>query len=321
MDKRTQVNPLQPPTVLLPGGGGTAAMCALKSLRMANFPGKIVTTDADPLSPAFFLADAYATLPPISDPQFFVRALEVIEREQITLILPTSGFDIVVYSQQKAELARRGVTVIVSDYPALENCLDKWKFYQLTRERFPLPRTTLDPRLGVEFPCFVKPVRGKGSRGIALCRTEEELAHQLEKQQDLLIQEYLPGEEYSIDVLSDLQGNPLVAVPRVRLATKEGISIKGRVFHDPAIQQACMDLAYFLNLKGPSCMQMRRATTGEPKFLEVNPRMGGGTIFATLAGVNFAQLQVALATGTPVDIPSFRDLTVLRYYEEVVLEG
>ena len=229
------------PIILLPGGGGTAAVCALKSLRMAGFQGKIVSTDADPLSPGFFLADAYATLPPISDPQFFDRALEVIEREHISLILPTSGFDILVYSQRKEELERRGVTVIVSDYPAVEHCVDKWKFHQLTQERFPLPRTTLDPQLGVEFPCFVKPIRGKGSRGIALCRTAEDLAEQLQLRDDLLIQEYLPGEEFSIDVLSDLQGNALVAVPRVRLATKEGISVKGRVFHDARIQQVCME--------------------------------------------------------------------------------
>jgi carbamoyl-phosphate synthase large subunit len=320
MDRKTYNLPSQTPTILLPGGGGTAAMGALKSLRMAGFQGKIVSTDADPMSPAFFLADASATLPLISDPQFFERALEVIEREQISLILPTSGFDIIIYSQRKSELERRGVKVIVSDYPALENCLDKWKFYQLTQEHFPLPRTTLDPQLGVEFPCFVKPVRGKGSRGIALCRTAEELARQLESRNDLLIQEYLPGEEYSVDVLSDLQGNPLVAVPRVRLATKEGISVKGRVFHDPYIQQICMDLARFLGLKGPSCIQMRRAAAGEAKFLEVNPRMGGGTIFATLAGINFAQLQVELAEGKTVEIPPFRDLTILRYYEEVVME-
>ncbi len=315
------MNTSSSPTVLLPGGGGTAAICALKSLRLANFQGKIVSTDADPLSPGFFLADAYATLPPISDPQFFPQALEVIEREKISLILPTSGFDILVYSKHKAELARRGVTVIVSDPEALENCIDKWKFYQLTHERFPMPRSTLDPRAIGEFPCFVKPVRGKGSRGIALCRNAEELAEQVAKQKDLLIQEYLPGEEYSIDVLSDLDGNPIVAVPRVRLATKEGISVKGRVFHDAAIQETCLALARFLNLQGPSCMQMRRAADGTVKFLEVNPRMGGGTIFATLAGANFAQLQIELAAGRAVQVPTFRDITVLRYYEEVVLEG
>jgi carbamoyl-phosphate synthase large subunit len=296
-------------------------MGALKSLRMAGFKGRIVSTDADPLSPAIFLADAGTTLPPISDPQFFDRALEVIEREKVTLILPTSGFDTVVYSERKAELRERGVTAIVSDYDAVDACVDKMKFHLRTHERFPLPRTTMDPAGEVEFPCFVKPVRGKGSRGIALCRTREELAHQLELRSDLLIQEYLPGEEYSIDVLSDLEGEPLVAVPRSRLATKEGISVRGRVFHDPYMQQVCMDLARFLGLKGPSCMQMRRAANGDLKFLEVNPRMGGGTVFATLAGVNFAHLQVELAAGRKVEVPPFRDLTVVRYYEEIAIEG
>jgi carbamoyl-phosphate synthase large subunit len=138
---------------------------------------------------------------------------------------------------------------------------------------------------------------------------------------DLLIQEYLPGEEYSIDVLSDLQGNPLVAVPRVRLATKEGISVKGKVVHDQYIQDVCLELARFLNLKGPTCMQMKRAADGQVKFLEVNPRIGGGTIFTTLAGVNFAALLLELVAGRPVEIPPFREVTVLRYYEEIVLDG
>lgn len=307
------------PTVLLPGGGGTAAVGALKSLRLAGFPGKIVSTDADPLSPGLYLADAYSTLPPISDPRFFDSALEVIERERVTLILPTSGFDILVYSRRKAELESRGVTVAMSDYPVVESCVDKWRFYQCTREHFPLPRTTLDPHQGATFPCFVKPIRGKGSRGIALCRNAKELAQQMAAHQDLLIQEYLPGEEYSIDVLSDLHGVPLVAVPRVRLATKEGISVKGKIVRDSQIQRECLALARFLGLKGPSCMQMKRDANGQLKFLEVNPRMGGGTIFTTLAGVNFATLLVALALGDTVQIPQFRELTVLRYYEEIVL--
>ena len=66
---------------------------------------------------------------------------------------------------------------------------------------------------------------------------------------------------------------------------------------------------------------MRRTASGEPKFLEVNPRMGGATIFSALAGVNLAQLQVDLAAGGSIEIPPFRDLTVVRYYEEIAIEG
>ena len=314
------------PTVLLPGGGGAAAISALKSLRLAGFRGRIVSTDIDRLAPAIFLADVGATLPPSTDPRFFGCALELIEREGISLILPTSGFDILVYSERKAELRRRGVTAIVSEPEAVETCVDKIKFSRRANERFPLPRTVLpgparEVADAVGLPCIVKPVLGKGGREIALCRTLGELAENLASRPEVLVQEFLPGDEYSIDVLSDLEGEPLVAVPRVRLKTDGGVSVRGRVFHDAGVQRVCMDLARFLGLKGPSCMQMRHTASGEPKFLEVNPRMGGATIFSALAGVNLAQLQVDLAAGGSIEIPPFRDLTVVRYYEEVAIEG
>ena len=82
-----------------------------------------------------------------------------------------------------------------------------------------------------------------------------------------------------------------------------------------------MEMAGFLGLKGPSCMQMKRDASDHSRFLEVNPRMGGGTVFTALAGVNVAALTVSLALGESVQIPPFRDITVLRYYEEVVVEG
>lgn len=309
-----------PPTVLLPGGGGDAAIGAMRSLRQAGFEGRIVSTDANPLSTGLYLADGHHVLPPISDDSFFDRALEVIEKERIDVIFPTSGFDTLVYSRRKKELEERGVVVALSDWAAVETCIDKWAFYEKTRERFPLPTTTLNPAERTEFPCFVKPVRGKGARGIALCKDADELAYQVSQRDDLIISDYLPGEEYSIDCLADLQGRALAAVPRERIATKEGICVKGRVVRDAEMETACRELSEFLGLVGPSCMQMKRDAAGKMRFVEVNPRMGGATIFATLAGVNIAWLLVELAQGRPVEVPEFREITVLRYYDEVVLD-
>ncbi|MDG2308870.1 MAG: ATP-grasp domain-containing protein [Candidatus Binatia bacterium] len=308
------------PTVLLPGGGGDAAIGAMRSLRRAGFEGRIVSTDANPLSTGLFLADAQHVLPPISDSTFFERALEVIEKEKIDVIFPTSGFDTLIYSQKKKELQERGVVVAMSDWPAVESCVDKWAFYEKTRDRFPMPNTTMKPAEQTEFPCFVKPVRGKGARGIAMCKDADELAYQVSQRDDLIISDYLPGEEYTIDCLSDLNGKPLVAVPRERIAVKEGICVKGRVVRDPEMEKACSDLAAFLGLQGPSCIQMKRAADGKMRFLEVNPRMGGATIFATLAGVNIAWLLLELAQGREVEIKPFREITILRHYEEVVVE-
>lgn len=308
------------PTVLVPGAGGDAAIGAIRSLRRAGYPGRIVTSDADPMSPGFYLADAHGVLPPIKDAEFFPRACALIEREGVELVLPTSGFDTIVYAERREELEARGVSSAVSPHEAVQVCIDKWRFVRAVGGRFPIPWSTLDPREVASWPCFVKPVRGKGSRGIALCRTREELDAQVASQRDLLIQEFLPGEEYSVDTLSDLSGKALVAIPRTRLATKVGISVRGRIVRDPELERLSLELADHLGLRGPSCIQWRRAADGRPKLLEINPRMGGGTIFCTLAGVNIPLLTIALARGEKPQIPSPREITILRHYDEVVVE-
>jgi carbamoyl-phosphate synthase large subunit len=137
----------------------------------------------------------------------------------------------------------------------------------------------------------------------------------------MLIQEYLPGEEYTVDVLSDLSGAPLLAVPRARLETKDGISSKGRVFRDEEMERLCLELARHLGLKGPTCMQLKRDEAGRPKFMEVNPRIGGGSMFTTLAGVNIPMLLLQLIAGMELAPQKAKEIVVLRYYEEVVLDN
>jgi len=135
----------------------------------------------------------------------------------------------------------------------------------------------------------------------------------------MIIQEYLPGKEYTIDVLSDLEGNPLVAVPRERIEVKAGISVKGRIVIDKTIQAECLRMAGHLRIKGPSCIQMKRDGEEVPKIVEVNPRMGGSTILTTYAGVNFPELIIKMANTEKIEIPKLHEITMVRYYEEVIL--
>ena len=50
-------------TVLIPGASGPAGINVIKSLKMANFDGKIVATDSSPLSAGFFMADTSEVIP------------------------------------------------------------------------------------------------------------------------------------------------------------------------------------------------------------------------------------------------------------------
>jgi carbamoyl-phosphate synthase large subunit len=319
--KRSQDGSIRPRCVLIPGAGGDAGIGAIKALRLAGYRGRIVATDTDPLSPGLELADTGTVLPPAASPDFLERAIEFIHDEEVDVILPTSGFDTPVYARHEGELRGAGVTVIGCGPFVMETCMDKWRFYECVRRDFPVPSTYQRPVDDLEFPCFVKPVRGKGSRRVSVCRDRDTLDRRLTEHDDLLIQEYLPGVEYTVDVLSDLDGRPLVAVPRIRLAVKEGISVRGQILHDEEIESLCLRLAAALLVKGPVCMQLKRDRDGAPRFIEVNPRMGGGTIFAALAGVNMAALSLALAAGRPLPPLRFSEITVVRYFEELVLIG
>lgn len=306
--------------VLIPGAGGAAGIGAIRSLRMCAFKGKIVATDIDALSAGLYLADRGYVVPPARDASFFQEAMKIVQKEQINIILPTSGSDIIPYSKNKNVLEAKGTVVAMSDYPVIEVCLDKLEFHNKLKNEFGLPYTSTDPSGIKAFPCVVKPARGKGSRDVFFCHNERELQEVLSKHEDMIIQEFLPGKEYSIDVLSDLGGNSLVAVPRERIEVRAGTSVKGKIVLDKRIQEECLKVAEFLGIKGPSCIQMKRDKDGAPKIIEVNPRMGGGTILTTYAGINFPELIVKMANAEKIEIPKPQEVTMIRYYEEIVLD-
>ncbi len=120
--------------------------------------------------------------------------------------------------------------------------------------------------------------------------------------------------------MSDLDGRALFAIPRERIEVKSGICSKGRIVNDKQLIQISMDLTNHLGLIGPSCVQMKLDSHGLPKILEVNPRMGGATIMATYAGANFPKIIIDLVKGEDIVLPTIREISVVRYYEEIVLD-
>jgi carbamoyl-phosphate synthase large subunit len=170
---------------------------------------------------------------------------------------------------------------------------------------------------------MAKPRYGKGSKGLLKIDNEKELKYvQTKRHKDnLIFQEYLPGTEYTIDVLSDLESEPIIAVPRIRLETKAGISTMGKIVKDENISDTCKSIAKCLKIRGPCCIQMKESKEGILKIVEVNPRMGGGTFFTTLAGANFPAMILDMVNGKKLKIPKISEITIVRYFEEIVVEN
>jgi carbamoyl-phosphate synthase large subunit len=309
-------------SVIVPGAGGPAGINTIKSLKMARFEGKIIATDSNRLSAGFFMASAYEVMPKVIDEENYIKKLEdVINNHNVQLLMPSSGYDIYPYSKYRSQIEEFGAKPVVSDLESIEICFDKIITFQKLNGKFDLPFTTTNPDKITEFPVIAKPRREKGGYDMMIIKDEHNLRYVTSKFSNMIFQEYLPGTEYTVDVLCDLHKKPLVAVPRIRLETKGGISTKGKVVHNPQIEQSCMDIAKSVGIIGPCCIQMKASKDGALKLVEVNPRMGGGTIFAALAGVNFPALIIEMVKEKQIVNPSFSEVTVIRYFEEIVIGG
>jgi len=308
-------------TVLVPGAAGPAGINTIKSLKMAGFGGKILATDSSSLSAGFFMADINEVIPQADEHSFLDRLFHIVKTYQVEVLMPSSGSDIYPYSENRKQLAEIGAEAIVSDRDKLEICRDKMLTFQTLSNKFLLPFTTAESDKIDSFPVLAKPRFGKGSRGIVKIDDESDLKYIISKRDDMVFQEYLPGTEYTVDVLSDLDGKPIVAVPRIRMQTKAGISTKGRVLRDPALEMNCMKIAELVGIRGPCCMQMKESAEGKLKLIEINPRMGGGTIFTSLAGANFPAMLLDMIEGRHVSVPLISEITVIRYFEEFVLRS
>ena len=307
-------------TVLVPGAAGSSAIGAIRCLKQAGFRGRIVATDGETLSAGFFMSDVFYVTHTITDADAFRQVSQLLAKENVHVIFPTSASETPVYASKSDELRARGILFVGSDERVVKMCDDKVAFYASVRGLFPVPqRVTIGDRGPSQYPCFVKPRFGSGSHGCGICYDVHDWIHFRRQSDEVFAQEVLPGVEYSVDVLCNLDGDPLVAVPRERLAIIDGVSVRAQVIADNEIQSLCLAMARHLQLKGPSCMQLKRDGKGNLSFLEVNPRLGGGAVVSSLAGVNIPKYLLSMALGEPFEIPMFREIKVIRHFDEIVV--
>lgn len=307
-------------TVLVPGASAPAGINTIKSLRFSKYDGKILSTDSNELSAGFYMSDFKEVIPEAEDVDYLEKLLFITDKYSVDLIMPSSGYDIFPISENKNILKKNGIIPIISDRNVLEICRDKILTYENLNRKFDLPFTTLKSSEIGSFPLIAKPRYGKGSRDVIKINNKDELEFISSRYNDMIYQEYLPGEEFTIDVLSDLNGKPIISIPRIRLQTKGGISTKGKVVLDKHLIDITLRIAKYLKIIGPCCIQMKRDVNDQFKLVEINPRLGGGTIFATLAGANFPAMIIDMVEGKPLVIPKISEITVLRYFEEIVLD-
>jgi carbamoyl-phosphate synthase large subunit len=264
-------------------------------------PGLIWGSDPNPLAPALNVVDRSIQLPSNCDNDEFLSQLcDFLVSESIDLVIPTIDPDLVRLNRWRDVLTERAplAKLLVSPSSAVGVARDK----RLTRDAFArlgarVPEAVDPAAEDLTFPLFIKPACGSSSFGAVRVNNVHELSERLATTEAPMVEQLVTGEETTVDVLLDLDGVPLCAVPRRRLAVRGGEVSRGIVVRNDELEALAMRLATGLGCIGPVTVQFRNPAPGMWVAMELNARMGGGLPLSIGAGADWPRWILEMVVG------------------------
>jgi carbamoyl-phosphate synthase large subunit len=282
-----------------------------------------IAADPNPLAPAQYAADLRVAPPRIDDPGYVPFLLDLCEKHNVGAVVPLTDLDLEVLGAARPELP-----AFVPDAAIARDTFDKYATHELLlRHGLPSPPTVLPPEEPESYPVMVKPRQGSGARSIhpAADRAEMEFFVNYVKE-PVMVQRLMQGPEFSIDLLSDLDGRCVNAIPRTMIESRGGESIKGTVIHDEELIELGRSVVEALNVRGPCTVQAFRDAEIGLGITDVNTRFGGAfpaPMYAALPGRTYPELIVKMARGETVEphVGEFRHgHTFTRWYWQIELD-
>ena len=306
----------------------------LRSFRSAagrlRLKASFLGTDTTKLSSALQLCDKRLLVKPTTHPGYIRQLLSIVKANKVNLLIPTVDLDLRSLSRNEPKFAAAGCQVLVSAPEVIDICQDKRKTYRfLTTNGFDAtPTMSVRSALAkkkIDWPCFLKPWDGSAGRENAVATNRKELLFYARKIPNVICQEFVEGTEYTCDVYVDFGMKVRCVVPRKRIEIRAGEVSKSRVAMDRRIIDAAAALVEKLDA-GPGVITLQLFLTdgGKVKFIEINPRFGGGAPLSIKAGADFPKWILQELTGRKPRIrpETFKDgLTMLRYDSEVWIES
>ena len=298
-----------------------------RALTELGLEGRILAADVTAASAAYQRADVGVLVPPAQTVQYVPALLDACRGHHVGLVVPLTDLDLRTLAQHRRQFTQAGADVMIGSSQTIRLCRDKTLTMEYLQQRgLPAIRTlSLEQfRQSPFFPCFIKPIRGSASVGTALLHSEAELKAHLATFGDLmLIQDYVPGAEFTVDIYRSKAGRVECVVPRQRLVIRSGEVEKALTVDDPELIEAGMRIGQGLDdTWGVINAQCRRPPGGQAHFFEINPRFGGGVPLAIAAGADLPRYVIEDALHLPLTakLGHFRpNVLMLRYDESIFI--
>ncbi len=320
--------------VLISSAGSTPAISVIKALRKQKDLGvNIVAVDMGKYSAGFQLADEHCIVPASSDLNFIPEIKKICGDKNISIVIPIIDEELAIFSAEKKVFNDElGAKILVNDLEVVAKALNKEKTAEFCKEnRITHPETVDLASFNFgqskfdSFPLFVKPRFGRGSVGVHVIKELEEINNLPSEVKDgSIMQEFIEGTEYTVDILATPNGEILQAIPRERIIVKSGQVFKGRTVKDLGLMNLAKEVAKKFGINGPCNIQFIKR---DNKFylIEVNPKFAAGLPLTVEAGVNIPLflIQMHLGLKAPKDLEQKMDFIdgcyMMRYWEEKYL--
>lgn len=336
--------------ILLTGAGSPGGPGIIKELKKeVSF--NVIAADINPLASGRFLTNTFLVIEKAGSLSFIDDLLEKCLQNHINIIVPLVTAELEVLSKNKKAFLNKGIQILVSNYRDLQIANDKGKILALLKEhnigklRFEIINTAAgleNAARNLGYPhemVTIKPCNSNGSRGVRILNPDLSKFDQLflEKPGNLnstleqildaigehdipqiVVSEYLPGEEITVDTILD-NGTVSLMLIRTRLEMRSGISVSGSFILDDKISCMVERIAALLpGLNGPIGFQFKKSKDHNYELLEINPRLQGTSVAARGLGINFPLEAINYKLNGRVNMHKIRHGTSFsRYYDEI----
>ena len=260
----------------------------------------IYGADFSNTAPALLYCDRQIKVCKIKDENYIPQLLDICKKEEINALIPTIDTDLLILSRNKAAFEKIGTTVIISELDKIKICRDKRftaDFFVSCGLKSPTPIDDYT-KYNLGYPAFIKPKDGSSSVNAFKVNNSKDLEVKAKSIEDYIIQPFISGKEFTVDIFCDFESNPIFITPRERLAVRSGEVLQTRITQDEKIINECKMLIKGFNPIGHITVQLiRDEKTNEDYYIEINPRFGGGAPLSIKAGADSAEAVIRILNG------------------------
>lgn len=293
--------------------------------------GKIVATDCSNLAPAVYDADKFYLVPRITAPDYLDTILDICKKEEIDGVFSLIDPELSMLAKEKDRFLAIGTTPIISPYDLVETCFDKYKMYQMLQEmNIPTGKCYVEKEAfyqavekgEISYPVFVKPVKGSASININKVNSKEEVDLLFTLYDDLMVQEYMDGQEYGADVYIDMITGKCTSIfIKKKIKMRAGETDKSVSVKDEKLFTMLQDFVERCGFRGMIDIDIFDIN-GTYYISEVNPRFGGGYPHAYACGVNMPKQVLTNLAGNANEntIGEYKENICMMKYNEISIK-